>query len=584
MNLYRQLVQDVRYAIRALQDEGKLPNDLSSEHIEVTPTRESSHGDAATNAAMVLAGPAKLAPRAIAELLLPKLQLLPDVESAEIAGPGFINLRFAPKFWQQILPVILKEGERYGDSMLGEGVKINVEYVSTNPTGPVHIGHARGAVYGDVLCNLLKKAGFDVTREYYINDAGGQIDKLADSAFFRYRQALGEEAAEMPEGLYPGDYLVPVGKSLATIHGRKLLEQSREAWLPVVRRYAVEQMMELIKDDLTALGIRHDVFASEWEMTQAGSVDQALKQLEEKGLIYVGVLEPPKGKMPDDWEPRPQTLFKSSAFGDDLDRAIKKSDGSWTYFAPDIAYHFDKYQRGHTRMIDVMGADHGGYAKRIKAAVKALSDNKAELEVKLCQMVKFLRNGEPAKMSKRAGTFVTVRDVLDEVGKDVLRFIMLTRKNDAPLDFDLEKVTEQSKDNPVFYVQYAHARCHSVLRMAYEQAPDALKLATEPTAEIIAGVSHPAEIELVKTLAAWPRIVEAAATAYEPHRIAFYLQDVAASFHAFWTKGNDDISLRFIVKDAIKTTASRLVLARAVAGTIAAGLHVLGVQPLEEMR
>jgi arginyl-tRNA synthetase len=487
-----------------------------------------------------------------------------------------LNFRFDAGYWQQVVPAILAQKAHFGDSSLGKGTKINVEYVSANPTGPLHVGHARGAVFGDALSLLLHKAGYDVTKEYYINDAGSQVDTLARSLHLRYREALGETIGEIPAGMYPGDYLIPPAQALAKEMGDKYAKLPESEWLVPLRRYAVTKMMDMIRDDLALLNIRHDVFTSEFEITQAGKVDAALALLEKKGLIYHGVLEAPKGKTPDDWEPRPQTLFRSTDFGDDVDRALKKSDGSWTYFAPDIALHLDKIERGHTVLVNVWGADHGGYVKRMQAAVKALSDGQVPVTVKLCQLVKFLRGGEPAKMSKRAGTFVTAREVVEEVGSGVFRFIMLTRKNDAPLDFDFEKVMEQSKDNPVFYVQYAHARCKSVLRNAKEQGKTG-------QGGDVSLLSHAAEIELIKKLAYFPVVVEQAAQAYEPHRIAFYLHELAAEFHAFWNQGNTNESLRFIVSDE-KLTAARLVLVDAVAMTIATGLSVLGVEPVEEMR
>lgn len=583
MNLFNMLRGALLDQITALQAEGALPSGLAMDAVEVTPPREAAHGDMATNAAMVLAAKAGMRPRDIAEKLVEKLQKLPSVTSVEIAGPGFINLRFAPAFWQAVIPEILKAGTHYGDAALGGGEKVNVEYVSANPTGPMHVGHARGAVFGDALAALLEKAGYDVTREYYINDAGAQIDKLADSAFHRYREALGEAAGEVPEGLYPGDYLVPAGQALKAKYGESLRAQPREEWLPIVRRFVVDAMMALVREDLALLGIKHDVFTSEWELAQQGKVQESFDALDKKGHIYTGVLPPPKGKVIEDWEPRELVLFRASQFGDDGDRPMKKADGQWAYIAPDIAYHYDKLQRGFNKMVLVLGADHTGYQKRLQAAVAALSDGKAELQVKLCQIVKFLRGGQPAKMSKRAGTFVTVRDVIDEVGKDVLRFIMLTRKNDAPLDFDVEKVTEQSKDNPVFYVQYAHARVFSVLRMAAEQAPEALALSEGDASPLAALLTAPQELELIRLLAVWPRLVEQAALAYEPHRIAFFAQELAAAFHGLWHAGNDDLSLRFIQKHDIKQTAARLVLVRAVACVIASALEVLGVEPVQEM-
>src|SRR5690606_4633730 len=479
--------------------------------------------------------------------------------------------------------VILKAGQTYGDSQLGAGEPVNVEYVSANPTGPMHVGHCRGAVFGDALAALLEKAGFKVTREYYINDAGAQVDVLARSAHLRYREALGETVT-IPEGLYPGDYLKPVGAALAKKHGERYRAAPEAEWLPLFRSEAVGAMMDLIRDDLAALNIHHAVFSSEKALHDSGAVQGAFDRLQQRGLIYTGVLEPPKGKTPDDWEPRPQALFKASEFGDDTDRPLKKSDGSWTYFGADIAYHDDKYRRGFRRMIDVWGADHGGYVKRMKAAVKAISNGEADLDVKLVQMVNLLDGGEPVRMSKRAGTFVTLRDVVDEVGKDVVRFIMLTRKNDAQLDFDFRKVTEQSKDNPVFYVQYAHARICSVLRNAKTEVP-----AIDTADAALAGadmskLSHPSELTLIKLLAGWPRLVEGAAEAHEPHRVAFFLQEVAAAFHGLWNVGRDDTSVRFLLPDEPELTRARLAMLRAVAVVIASGLSVMGVTPVEEMR
>ena len=578
MNIYKNIETQIKAILQVAFDQP-----LVLDKVEATPTREASHGDVATNAAMVLAGQLGKNPKELAGVIAEKLKALPGVEKVEIAGPGFINLTLAASVWQAAVLDILSEGRAYGNSKLGAGKKVNVEYVSANPTGPMHVGHGRGAVFGDALATLLSKAGYDVTKEYYINDAGAQVDKLADSAFLRYREACGE-AIEIPEGYYPGDYLIPVGKALFDKHGKALLEKPRETYLADVRTLALAMMMEMIKGDLALLGIHHDVFVSERAITDAGKVTEALDSLDKKGLIYTGVLEAPKGKTPDDWEPRPQTLFKATEFGDDVDRAVKKSDGSWTYFAPDVAYHFDKCKRGFDWLVDVFGADHGGYVKRIKAAVGALSDNKVAIDVKLCQLVKFLRDGQPAKMSKRAGTFVTVREVVEEVGKDVLRFIMLMRKNDVPLDFDFAKVTEQSKDNPVFYVQYAHARTRSIYRNAKAELPEAVARAEKPDAALLARLAHPQELALIRLLCSWPRFVESAALALEPHRIAFYLHDVAAAFHGLWNLGNEDIGLRFLIKDDIELTAARVALAQAVAQVIASGLLVLGVEPVEEMR
>ena len=585
MNPFKDLRELVIAELDALAREGVLPSGLDTTRAAVEPPRDPAHGDVATNAAMVLAKSAGMKPRALAEALAERLGARDLVTEAAVAGPGFINLRIAAAFWHDCLAGILRAGADYGRSDLGAGVKVNVEYVSVNPTGPLHVGHARGAVYGDALAALLERAGFEVTREYYINDAGAQVDALARSTHLRYREALGEsiEAAAF-EGLYPGDYLRQVGADLAARDGDKWLGADEDEWLGPLREFAIDAQMKIIRDDLAALGVHQEVFSTESALVAAGRVEQALARLEQSGLIYTGVLEPPKGKKPDDWEPRPQTLFRASDFGDDVDRPLKKSDGSWTYFAPDIAYHLDKIERGATALIDVWGADHGGYVKRMKAAVKALSGGAVELDVKLCQLVTLLRAGEPVKMSKRAGTFVTLREVIDEVGKDVVRFIMLTRKNDAPLEFDLAKVMEQSRDNPVFYVQYAHARCRSVLRHAAEGFPgiaqDPGALARAPLARL----TDSEELGLMKRLALWPRLLEGAAEAYEPHRVAFYLYDLAAAFHSLWTKGKDETQLRFLREDDPDLTAARLALVRAVALVIASGLEVFGVEPVEEMR
>ncbi|MDX1975649.1 MAG: arginine--tRNA ligase [Rickettsiales bacterium] len=582
MHVFKGIERTLHGVIEQLVTEKKLPGPITCDKIEATPPKDTAHGDIATNAALVIAAQVGKKPKEVADILLPLIAALPNVDAAEIAGPGFINIRLKPTVWQNAVATIIAQGTGYGTSSAGQNRKVNVEYVSANPTGPMHVGHGRGAVFGDALANIMVKAGYDVTREYYINDAGGQVDKLADSAFLRYREACGETIGDIPEGLYPGDYLVPVGVALKEKYGKELLTKAREDYLPLVRRLALDMMMELIKSDLAIIGIHHNVFSSEQAVRDAGKVEEAVALLEQKGLIYTGVLEPPKGKpAPEDWEPKPQTLFRSTQFGDDIDRAIKKSDGSWAYITPDIAYHFDKCQRGFDTLIDVFGADHAGYVKRLKAAVSALSGGKVPLDIKLCQLVKFMRRGEPLKMSKRAGTFVTVREVVDEVGKDVFRFIMLTRKNDVPLDFDFEKVMEQSKDNPVFYVQYAHARAHSILRNAKLDVPAAFDV---KAGQAVAKLSHPAELELIRLLCGWPRMIESAAAAFEPHRIAFYLQEVAAAFHGLWNLGNDDLGLRFIQKHDIEITAARLCLARAVATVIASGLQVLGVEPLEEMR
>ncbi|MDE0779857.1 MAG: arginine--tRNA ligase [Alphaproteobacteria bacterium] len=584
MNVFSAFKANVEKEIEFLVANGDLPNGTDTSRISVELPRDPSHGDLSTNAAMVLAKPAGLETRDLAETIAERLLTVESVESAEVAGPGFINLRLANNFWFQQLDNILKAGTAYGQSDLGQNRAVNVEYVSANPTGPLHVGHARGSVVGDVLASLLAKAGFAVTREYYINDAGGQIDALARSAFLRYREALGENIGGIPEGLYPGDYLKPVGQELADREGDKWRDAEEAQWLPFVREFSVAAMLDLIRNDLDALGIRHDFFSSERELVEAGAVDKVMETLQADDLLYVGTLEPPKGKLPDDWEERPQMLFKASKYGDDTDRPVKKSDGSWTYFASDLAYHQDKYRRGFPIMIDVWGADHGGYVKRVSAGINALTGGEGKLDVKLCQMVRLLENGEPAKMSKRSGTFVTLRDLVDAVGKDVVRFIMLTRKNDAPLDFDLVKVREQSRDNPVFYVQYAHARCHSVGNMAREAFPDA-DLTTEGLRRAdLTRLTESDELALIRSLAAWPRMVEAAAEAHEPHRLAFYLYDLAASFHALWSKAREEPGLRFVIADDEELTRGRMALVRAVQTVIASGLEVMGVTPVDELR
>lgn len=584
MNVFRYFQNKLDAAIEALSAEGALPAGMDISRASVEPPRDPSHGDIATNAAMVLAKPAKMKPRDIAELLIARMRDWEEVSEADIAGPGFINLRIADDFWRNAIAGLLKEGLDYGQSDIGAGKKVMVEYVSANPTGPLHAAHARGAVVGDALASLLTKAGFDVTREYYVNDAGAQVDVLARSAYLRYREARGEDIGTIPEGFYPGEYLKDVGEALSARDGGKWMQSPDEEWLPEVRAFAIDMMMEGIKEDLTGLGVDIEVYSSEKALVEAGAVDAVMQTLEERGLLYTGVLEPPKGKKPDDWEPRPQRLFKATEFGDDVDRPIQKSDGSWTYFANDVAYHLDKYNRGFAEMIDVWGADHGGYVKRMKAAVKAVTGGEGELDVKLCQLVHLMNDGKPVKMSKRAGTFVTLRDVIDSVGKDVLRFIMLTRRNDQTMDFDFKKVTEQSRENPVFYVQYAHARCHSVLRHAAE-ALDGADLSCSGLAPVVLdGLTDPAELGLMKLLLGWPRTVEGAAEAHEPHRIAFYLGEVAAGFHGLWNKGKEDTTLRFLVDDDRDLTLARLALVRATQTVIASGLAVIGVEPVEELR
>jgi arginyl-tRNA synthetase len=567
----------------ALVEDAFVLNGASANFV-VEPPRDVSHGDLATNAAMILAKLAGKAPRAIAEILKPKLEKHALIAAVEIAGPGFINMRLQPEVWLKEVHEILTTGTRYGDSTMGQGVKVNVEYVSANPTGPMHVGHCRGAVVGDVLASLLAKAGYEVSREYYINDAGSQVDVLARSVFLRYREALGENIGAIPEGFYPGEYLIPVGQHIAASDGLKWRDETEAVWLPHFRTVSIDAMMALIRDDLRLLAVYHDAFSSERTLVDGGRVDQARQFLEGNGLIYEGILEPPKGKQVDDWEPRAQMLFRATQFGDDVDRPLKKSDGSWTYFANDIAYHFDKFQRGFGRMIDVWGADHGGYVKRMSAAVSAITGGKGTLEVTLCQMVNLMKNGEPYKMSKRAGNFVTLRDMVEEVGADVVRFIMLTRKSDAQLDFDLVKVTEQTRDNPVFYVQYAHARCCSILQHAAEIFP-ANELTPDALAKVdVAAIASTDELQLIKGMANWSRVIEAAAQAAEPHRIAFYLMDLAAQFHGLWNKGNDNAMLRFIVADDKDLTRARLVLIKSVQIVLQSGLTLMGCRPLEELR
>ena len=597
-----------RLVIAALDDlsaDGALPPSLDYARIAVEPPRDAAHGDLATNAAMVLAGQVKKNPMELAEKLAAALDGR-DLHSAgyrgtgfslSVARPGFINVRLAPEVWHAQLRTVLETGVAYGDSSIGEGRRVNVEFVSANPTGPMHVGHGRGAVVGDALATLFKKAGFAVDREYYINDAGAQVDALARSVYFRYCEEVASQpesallhsslvsqsAVVEPEGFYPGEYLKEAGRRLFERDGERWLGKAETVWLGPLREFAIAEMMALIRDDLAALGIEFDRFSSERALVEAGAIDRALGVLEERGLIYTGVLEPPKGKLPDDWEPRPQLLFRATQFGDEVDRPLKKSDGSWTYFAADIAYHLDKYRRGGDTMIDVWGADHGGYVKRVNAAVQALTNGAATLDVKLCQLVSLFDNGQPVRMSKRAGTFITLREVVDEVGKDVFRFIMLTRRNDQALDFDFAKVTEQSKDNPVFYVQYAHARACSVMRHAAEEYTRAILDDQALAGARLELLSDPMELALIRLLASWPRIVDSAAEAHEPHRIAFYLQEVAAQFHLLWTKGRDEAQLRFIMPGDPDLTRARLALVRGVAIVVASGLAVFGVTPAEEM-
>jgi arginyl-tRNA synthetase len=589
MNVFELFTERVTAAVRTVAESRYGRADLDASKVVVEPPRDPTHGELSTNAAMVLAKPLGAKPRDLAAAFVERLREDPDIDRIDIAGPGFINLTLTPGFWHRFLAELIGAGGDFGRSNRGQGEAVNVEFVSANPTGPLHVGHCRGAVLGDAIAGLLDAAGFAVTREFYINDAGAQVDILARSAFLRYREALGEAIA-IPEGLYPGDYLKPVGAAMADIHGRALLEMPEEQWLPIARAAAIDEMMALIKDDLDALNIGHDVFFSERSLTEGKDrVAEAIQSLRDQGLIYVGRLPPPKGQLPEDWEDRDQTLFRSTEFGDDLDRPLMKSDGSYTYFAGDIAYHYDKYLRGFTIMVDVLGADHGGYVKRLQAAVAGMSGGKATLDVKICQLVRLFRAGEPVKMSKRAGDFVTLRDVVDEVGPDPVRFMMVYRKSDAPLDFDFQKVTEQSKDNPVFYVQYAHARTCSVFRQAAEMGIDVDAFRTDLSqgrvdAAYVEQLSDSGEFGLIRRLADYPRIIDAAVAAREPHRIAFYLYELAADFHAQWNRGKEEPELRFINHERASLTNARLALVHATNLVLKSGLGILGVQAPEEMR
>jgi arginyl-tRNA synthetase len=592
MNIFADFHDLIATVLGRIATTGRLPKPLDSQRFIVEPPRDPGHGDLATNAAMVYAKEARASfanPRQLAVEIAAALADDPRVAEAEVAGPGFINIRVKPEMWTRVLGAILEQGPQFGRPAFdgGKNLKTNIEYVSANPTGPMHVGHGRGAVFGDALANLLVFAGHAVTREYYINDAGAQVDVLARSAYLRYRQALGEAIGEIPEGLYPGEYLQGIGAALAEKYGRQLLDRPETEWLDGVRAIAIEAMMAMIRTDLAALNIEHEVFFSERSLTRGGGgalVAEAIAELRRRGLVYEGRLPPPKGQLPEDWEDREQTLFKSTAFGDDVDRPLMKSDGSYTYFASDIAYHKTKIDRGYALLIDVWGADHGGYVKRLRAAVEALSEGRVSLDVKLCQLVQLMRNGEPVKMSKRSGDFVTLRDVVDEVGVDAVRFMMLFRKNDAALEFDLSRVIEQSKDNPVFYVQYAHARAKSVLRQGLATITG-IDLSSEALAAADLGLlEDEGEVALIKLLAQFTRIVEAAALSHEPHRIAFYLHELAATLHAHWTRGKDRPQLRFLNEVRTDLTVARLALVTAVATVLASGLGILGVSAPEEMR
>ena len=576
MNLFAHFQGVVASAVETLVAQGKLPSGLDYSKLTTEPPRDATHGDVAVNAAMVLAKPAGLNPRAIADMLVPLLAADDDVAAVSVAGPGFINIKLKETFWPRVLQAALDLADQFGSSHIGAHQKVNVEYVSANPTGPLHVGHCRGAVFGDALASLLKFAGYDVTKEYYMNDAGGQVDVLAQSAFLRYREALGEDIGEIPPGLYPGDYLKPVGEALKKEFGTSLM--AKNDWLPVVREKAIAMMMDMIRDDLASLHIKQEIFFSEKSLQVDGSVARTIEKLRKSGDVYEGRLPPPKGEVNEDWEDREQTLFRSTAYGDDIDRALLKSDGAFTYFASDVAYSSNKIERGFKQLIYVLGADHGGYVKRLQALASALAGpGTVQVDVKLCQLVKLFRNGEPVRMSKRAGEFVTLREVVDEVGPDVVRFMMLFRKNEAPLDFDFAEVTEQSKDNPVFYVQYAHARICSVLRNAEAAGQD-------PKARIDFNLlTDEAEKALILRIAAFPRVVEAAALAHEPHRISFYLYELASDFHSLWNKGKELPQLRFILQDQDNVTLTRLAFLRVIRYCLANGLGILGVEPASEM-
>ncbi len=584
MNIFALFTQHVRAAVSALAADGIVLPEAALDRVVVEAPRDPTHGDLATNAAMVLSKDAGMKPRDLAEKIAARLAAVPDVAKVDIAGPGFINLTVKAEVWPRILAAAVAEGEAFGRVAVGGGAKVNVEYVSANPTGPMHVGHCRGAVFGDALANLLDRAGYDVTREYYINDAGAQVQVLGRSAYLRYREANGETIA-IPEGLYPGDYLKPVGAALKAAYGDRLMTAPEAEWLPLCRDAAIDAMMSEIRGDLAALNVSHAVFFSERSLqAPVDKVRASIEALRAQGNIYEGVLERPKGADDADWEEREQTLFRSTAFGDDVDRPLMKSDGTYTYFASDIAYHKDKADRGFLNQIDVWGADHGGYVKRMQAALKAISGGKAALDVKLVQLVRLFRDGEPVRMSKRSGDFVTLREVVDEVGRDAVRFMMLYRKNDATLDFDLAKVVEQSKDNPVFYVQYAHARCRSILRNAAAAVPDMDLGAAALSAAALDRLDDQGEVAIIQRIAQYPRLIEAAALAHEPHRVAFYLYELASDFHSQWNRGKDSSHLRFIMENDRQMTAARLALVQGIVTVLRSGLAILGVEAVEEMR
>jgi arginyl-tRNA synthetase len=583
MNPFAHFKDVLDAALAALQADGALPAGVDTSKVVVEPPRDPSHGDITTNAAMVLAKAAGKSPRDIAASLVERLSAHGDVESADIAGPGFVNMRIADSFWPGFIRATLAAGEDFGHSDMGAGRKVNVEYVSANPTGPLHVGHCRGAVFGDALANLLAATGHEVTREYYINDAGSQIDVLAQSAYLRYREALGHDIGEIPAGLYPGDYLVPLGKALAEEFGDQLQDMDESERANILKQRAIDAMMTMIRQDLAELNIRQEVFFSEKSLHDSGEIEETVQDMREQGLVFEGRIPPPKGQLPEDWEDREQTLFRATDYGDDIDRPLMKSDGSYTYFAADVAYARNKIGRGYDELVYVLGADHGGYVKRLQAVANALSGGRVSASVLLCQLVKLYRAGEPFKMSKRAGDFVTLRDVVDEVGADVVRFMMLTRKNDAPLDFDFQKVTEQSRDNPVWYVQYAHARIGSAFARATEEiGAEATDTGTLSDDELAALVDE-TEQRLIRLMAGWPRAVEMAAQHREPHRLAFYLYDIASEFHSYYNKGKDQPQLRFILPNQVHLTRARLALLEMIRYALASGLHILGVRPVHEM-
>lgn len=586
MNLFTDFEARIKLALEDIDIIKEKRSELDFRRVGIEPPRDPSHGDVATNAAMVLAKAVGTNPRVLADVIGAKLREDADIAEVSVAGPGFINIRLSVGYWQRLLAAMIANGETFGKSTVGDGINVNVEYVSANPTGPMHVGHCRGAVVGDTLANLLEFAGYGVTKEYYINDAGSQIDVLARSVFLRYREALGEQIGDIPAGLYPGDYLVPVGKALSDEFGTKLRSMPEAQWLPIVKDKAIDAMMVMIREDLAALNVRHDVFFSERTLHDNGAapIRTAINDLTFKGFVYKGTLPPPKGQLPEDWEDREQTLFRSTEVGDDIDRPLIKSDGSYTYFAADVAYFKNKYDRGFNEMIYVLGADHGGYVKRLEAVARGVSDGQAKLTVLLCQLVKLFRNGEPVKMSKRSGDFVTLRDVVEEVGRDSVRFMMLYRKSSEPLDFDFAKVTEQSKDNPVFYVQYAHARCMSIFRQAKEAFPGLEVSVEEMAAAVHGAIVDPTELALIAKLAEFPRIIESAALAQEPHRIAFYLYDLASFFHGHWNKGKDFPELRFVNDKNRELSIARLGLVHAVASVLKSGLGITGTAAPAEMR